>query len=415
VSRQNGIHSGKTILVTGAGGGIGAALAKRICDTNAARVLLLDHSEQNLCRIHSDLTASNNSCPLLPILGDVSDQALLDEVFEKHRPDAIFHAAAFKHVALMESNPVAVIRNNILGTWTLARAAVRHRVCRLLMISTDKAVNARSIMGATKRVAEIILLGLAGCGTRLSALRLGNVRGSHGSVIPLFQQQMARGGPVPVTHPEWRRYFLSLADTVELILAADSLGEAACILVPEIGEAVKIVDLARGMIQEAGRERDKIRITFIGLRPGDKLSEELVGSLEFLAPTCDPKLRKVGGPRRSRDFLDSAIEEILDGVRARNLAALIETIRAIIPEYQPSETLLAQVRGQALQQHRLRRRRSPPNRAGGSRAVRRFVRFGQALSRMASPKGPGCWWGNSPGSGKSPANPQPPHQTTSPV
>src|SRR6266849_2704789 len=269
----NTTHTGKTVLITGAGGCIGSALAKAIVNSGAGLVILLDHSEQNLYEIHMELNASASGAPHVPILGDISDDALLAEVLERYRPDTIYHAAAFKHVPLMEENPIAVIRNNVLGTWALAKAALRNDVARLLMISTDKAVNPHSAMGAAKRVAELVLLRFSSSRTRMSALRLGNVRGSHGSVLPLFQQQLDRGGPLTVTHPESRRYFLSLQETVGLILAAAALGEDASILVPELGEPVKIVDLAKRLMQEAGRDgAAQTEIVFTALRPGDKLS-----------------------------------------------------------------------------------------------------------------------------------------------
>src|ERR1700675_490320 len=235
-------NAGRTVLITGAGGCIGSALATAIVNSGAILAILLDHSEQNLYEVHTSLTAGDGPALHVPILGDISDYPLLSEVLEKYRPDTIYHAAAFKHVPLMETNPIAVVRNNALGTWALAKAAVQYRVERVVMISTDKAVDPCSIMGAAKCVAELVLLRWSNSGTRMSAVRLGNVWGSHGRVVPLFKQQIERGGPVTVTHPESCRYFLSLGDTVDVILAAAALDEDASILVPELGEPVKIVD-----------------------------------------------------------------------------------------------------------------------------------------------------------------------------
>jgi FlaA1/EpsC-like NDP-sugar epimerase len=331
-------------LITGAGGCIGSALAKAIAKSGPGLVILLDHSEQNLYEVHTELAAAATGAPHIPILGDISDDALLDEILERHRPDAIYHAAAFKHVPLMEENPLAVIRNNVLGTLALAKAALRNDVARLLMISTDKAVNPRSAMGAAKRVAELVLLRFSSSRTRMSALRLGNVLGSHGSVLPLFQQQLERGGPLTVTHPESRRYFLSLPETVELILAAAALGEDAGILVPELGEPVKIVDLAKRMIQEASRDgAAQSEIVFTALRPGDKLSEELVSARERTEPTGDSRLWRVNSTPIAPDALDSALQAISEGVRSRNLATLLEALCGIVPEYQPSDTLLSRL------------------------------------------------------------------------
>jgi FlaA1/EpsC-like NDP-sugar epimerase len=331
----------RIILVTGAGGGIGSALAQNLIQSGAKLVLLLDHSEQNLYQIHNELSAGAGPLVHVPILGDISDKALLDELLEKYRPGAIFHAAAFKHVPLMEANPVAVIRNNVLGTWTLANAALRHGVGQLVMVSTDKAVNPRSVMGAAKRVAELILLRLSNSRTRMSTLRLGNVLGSNGSVVPLFRQQIARGGPVTVTHPDSRRYFVSLPDTIDLIVASAKLNEDAAILIPELGAPVKIVDLADTLIREAGSQAAETEIVFTGLRPGDKLTEDLVCASERLEPSADPKLKKINGPQPPPTRLDSAMEAISEGVRARNLPALLETICDVVPEYEPSEAVLS--------------------------------------------------------------------------
>jgi FlaA1/EpsC-like NDP-sugar epimerase len=345
VSPRNEITSGKTILITGAGGYIGSALAKRALESDPALVLLLDLSEQNLYEIHRELSDARASSRHVPILGDISDQALLDEILE-HRPSIIFHAAAFKHVPLMESNPIAVVRNNILGTQTLANAALRHNIPHLLMISTDKAVNPRSIMGAAKRIAELLLLRLATPRTRMTALRLGNVLGSHGSVVPLFHQQIARGGPVTVTHPDSRRYFLSLDDTVEMILAAavlnhDNASETppSAIFVPELGAPMTILDVAHRLIRESGRPADEIPIQFTGLRPGDKLTEQLVSANEILVPTANPRLGRITSLLPLPEQLDCAIDAISKAVRSRNLPELLDALSTLLPDYEPSETL----------------------------------------------------------------------------
>ncbi len=339
MNHLNSTNSGKTVLITGAGGCIGSALAKSIVSSDPKLVLLLDHSEQNLYEVHTELTANAGSALHVPILGDISDDALLNEVLERYRPDTIYHAAAFKHVPLMETNPIAVIRNNALGTWALANAAIQYGVRRLIMISTDKAVNPRSVMGAAKRVAELVLLRFSSPRTRMSALRLGNVLGSHGSVAPLFKQQIERGGPLTVTHPDSCRYFVSLRETVDLILAAAALNEDAGIFIPELGEPVKILDLARSLIREAEVNAGEIEIVFTGLRPGDKLSEELYSAGEWLEPTADSRLRRVNGTQTSPSLLDSALRTLSDGVRSRNVAALVETLCTVVPEYQPSEML----------------------------------------------------------------------------
>jgi FlaA1/EpsC-like NDP-sugar epimerase len=332
-------NSGKTVLITGAGGCIGSALAKSIVNSDPRLVLLLDHSEQNLYEVHTELSANGGAALHVPILGDICDDALVSEVLEKYRPDAIYHAAAFKHVPLMETNPIAVIRNNALGTWALANAAVQYDVPQLIMISTDKAVNARSVMGAAKRVAELVVLRFSSPRTRMSALRLGNVLGSHGSVVPRFKEQIERGGPLTVTHPDASRYFVSLCETVDLILAAAALNEDAGIFIPGLGKPIKILDLANSLIRQAGVNAGEIEIVFTGLRPGDKLSEELLSAGEWLEPTADSRLRRANCTQASPSLLDSALQTLSEGARSRNVAALVETLCTVVPEYQPSEML----------------------------------------------------------------------------
>ena len=326
----------EVILITGAGGSIGSSLAKHLSSSNTGAgfvgaslqgaraqrqhelrtVVLLDHSEQNLYEINSELSGATTNAPqqIVSILGDINDASLLNDIFEKYRPTQIFHAAAFKHVPLMEANPIAAIRNNILGTWTLATTAAKHRARQLTMISTDKAANPRSIMGAAKRVAELILTRLDTTATRMCAIRLGNVLGSTGSVLPLFQRQIANGGPVTVTHPEARRYFLTLEDATSLILSAAVLEDSATLLVPDLAEPIKILDLARKSIGEAkpsaASNAKQIEIVFTGLRPGDKLSEDLLSSSECAEPTAHPRLRRIVGPIPSAKTLDAAISLI---------------------------------------------------------------------------------------------------------
>jgi FlaA1/EpsC-like NDP-sugar epimerase len=338
--------SEKSIVITGAGGFIGSALARAIGESQPRALILLDHSEQNLYEIDAALRSQgarqqHGSSRHAAILGDISDRDLIDEVLEKYRPETIYHSAAYKHVPLMEANPIAVIANNILGTLSLAEAALRHGTERLVMISTDKAVNPRSVMGVSKRVAELILMKCSCRRARMSALRLGNVLGSSGSVLPLFERQISEGGPVTVTHPEASRYFVSIAETIELIQAAAALNEDGALLVPELGEPVRILDLAKRLIHEApGDARAGIEIVFTGLRPGDKLTEELRSDGERLEPTSDQRLHRVIGRSDGLEITDSMLEGIAEGVRTRNLVALVELLSAIVPEYRPSEFLL---------------------------------------------------------------------------
>jgi FlaA1/EpsC-like NDP-sugar epimerase len=332
-------NAGKTILVTGAGGCIGSALTEALAKTYPRFLILLDHSEQNLHEITIRFTSVCRASHVA-ILGDVRDDPLLTEIFEKYHPETIYHAAAFKHVPLMESNPIAVVRNNAVGTWELAKAAVKFEAERLLLISTDKAVNPHSIMGASKRIAELAVLRMSSPTTKMNAVRLSNVLGSSGSVGPLFQRQIERGGPVTVTHSEARRYFLTLNETVELILAATALDESGSIFIPMMNEQVNILDLAKRMIDEAGpHARRDIEILFTGLRPGDKLDEELISQTEVHTPTSHARLYRVNGPPIDPKALDASLARISESVRERNLPRLLDELRRLVPEYQPSDTL----------------------------------------------------------------------------
>ena len=338
-ARLRAAHEGKTILLTGAGGSIGSALAMRIAGFGPRRLLLLESSEHNLYQIHSEL--DRWGAPHVPILGDIANRPLLDAVFARHHPEMVYHAAAFKHVPLMEANPLAAIRNNALGTYALAQAVACHGAERLIMISTDKAVDPHSVMGVSKRVAELVLMALATGKTRMDSIRLGNVLGSQGSVGLLFLQQISRGGPVTVTHPEARRYFLTLQETEDLVLTGGTLDPSGGIWVPELGPPLKVLDLAEHLIRNAGlRPGVDIPITFIGLRPGDKMTENLVSALESKEEVTPTGLQRTRCQRSPRENLETTLAELSEILRRRDLAELIRALRRIIPEYQPSDALL---------------------------------------------------------------------------
>jgi FlaA1/EpsC-like NDP-sugar epimerase len=332
---------GRTILLTGAGGSIGSPLASAIVASDPRQLILLDHSERNLHQVEMELAGTHRCAPLISALGDFCDPALLADIFEKYHPDIIYHAAAFKHVPLMERNPFAAVRNNAIGTSLLARTASQYEAAQLIMISTDKAVNPRSVMGASKRVAELALLRWSNFRTQMNVVRLGNVLGSQGSVVPFFQQQISLGGPVTVTHPDVCRFFLRLSEAVKLILAAGGLKGGGTIFIPELGEPVKILDLARQMIATAGFIPEKdIPIVFTGLRPGDKMAEELHLACEAVEPSTDPRLYRVNSTEIQPDRFDAEIAELAKNADGRDLVTLVDTLCRILPEYEPSETLL---------------------------------------------------------------------------
>ena len=338
-ARLQAAIAGKRILLTGAGGSIGSALAVKIATGDPQRLVLLENSEQNLYEIHTELDGLAHAATHFPVLGDIADSALLEEIFAEHRPQVILHAAAFKHVPLMEAHPLAAIRNNALGTYALAKAAARHGAEKLVMLSTDKAVSPRSVMGVSKRLAELVLMALANEQTVMNSVRLGNVLGARGSVGPLFLQQIRRGGPVTVTHPEARRYFLTLSETVGLVLTAASLDSG--IWVPELGSSLKILDLAEYLIRQTRlTPGDDIPIAFIGLRPGEKLEEQLVSGHESKEDKAISGLHKVNSLAAGPGDFTMALAEVEETVRRRDVAALIHTLCRLVPDYQPSAVVL---------------------------------------------------------------------------
>jgi FlaA1/EpsC-like NDP-sugar epimerase len=272
----------ETILITGAGGSIGSELCRQVTRFHPKKLLVLDHTENNVYDIEMELINNNLQCDIIPIVADVRDPARIDQIFKTYKPTVIFHAAAHKHVPLMEANREEAIKNNIVGTKNVADAADRHQAKSFLLISTDKAVNPTSVMGATKRVAEMTIQILAKKSkTRLCAVRFGNVLGSRGSVIPLFKKQIEEGGPVTVTHPDMTRYFMTIPEAVQLVIQAGAMGQKGELFVLDMGDPVKITDLAHDIIRLSGFEPDKdIQIKFTGIRPGEKLFEEVLTSEE---------------------------------------------------------------------------------------------------------------------------------------
>ncbi|HZB27098.1 MAG TPA: nucleoside-diphosphate sugar epimerase/dehydratase, partial [Gemmatimonadales bacterium] len=269
----------RVILLTGAAGSIGSELARQIATIGPARLVLLDQSESDLYFIHLELLEAHPGLELVPVICDITNQSRLAQVYAQHRPEYVIHAAAYKHVPLMETNVLEAVRNNVLGTLLVATNAVRYGAAKVLLVSTDKAIRPSSVMGATKRIAERIIFGLPNlhrAGTDFRAVRFGNVLASKGSVIPLFERQLAAGGPITVTHPHVQRYFMTIPEAAQLVLQAGSLPETAgCIAMLEMGEPVRILDLAEKLIRFSGRVPGRdIQIVFTGLRPGEKLTEE---------------------------------------------------------------------------------------------------------------------------------------------
>jgi FlaA1/EpsC-like NDP-sugar epimerase len=338
------VNSCRRILLTGAGGSIGSALSKSILSSKPELLVLLDHSDQNLYQIHREIASHSQDAACIPILGDICDESLVGEIFAKHRPEIVYHAAAFKHVPLMEANPIAAVWNNAIGTFKIANAALEHGSARMILISTDKAVNPRSVMGASKRVAELIMVAMSDGGTWMGAVRLGNVLGSQGSVVPLFLEQIQRDEPLTVTHPEVRRFFLTLAETVGLILEAGSMEGAGGVFVPQLENSFKIVDLVQFVIAHSGvAPSDGTSLIFTGLRPGDKIEEALVSRDETTEEIPGCALRRVRTPARPREALKASITQMIESVRQRDLSAILEALCKIVPEYEPSESLLGLV------------------------------------------------------------------------
>jgi FlaA1/EpsC-like NDP-sugar epimerase len=311
-------------------------MCRQIARYEPAELVLFEQSEFALYTIEQELLQTFPALNFVCLVGDVRDTARLDEVMQQHRPSALFHAAAYKHVPLMEQhNAWQAIRNNVLGTWTVARAAQRHGVDKFVMISTDKAVNPTNVMGASKRLAEMVCQALQPSGTtRFVMVRFGNVLGSTGSVIPKFRAQIAQGGPLTVTHPEITRYFMSIPEAAQLVLQAGLMGQGGEIFVLDMGEPVKIADLAKDLIRLSGFTEDEIKIEFTGLRPGEKLYEELLADSEHTLPTPHPKLRIA----QARQVDAAWLEQLLKWVAATAMEddAVRVALTRWVQEYQPN-------------------------------------------------------------------------------
>jgi FlaA1/EpsC-like NDP-sugar epimerase len=326
--------AGKTVLVTGAGGSIGSELCRQIARFAPARLVLFELGEYPLYAIEQELSQRHPALALVPLIGDVKDLATLRAAFARWRPQVVFHAAAYKHVPLMEddANAWGCVRNNVLGTYHASLVAAEAGAERFVLISTDKAVNPTSVMGASKRAAERVVATLAAQhpATRFMAVRFGNVLGSSGSVVPKFKQQIEAGGPVTVTHPDVIRYFMTIPEAVQLVLQAGAIGESGQVLVLDMGEPVKIVELARQLIRLAGRRDGEIAIEFTGLRPGEKLYEELLADADETLPTAAPRVLLV---RLATPPLDLATLAASLAPASATPGAARAWLAGVVPEY----------------------------------------------------------------------------------
>lgn len=335
MAQVTNLLKGKRVMVTGAGGSIGSELCRQIARCSPASLILLGHGEHSIYTIANELRHAFRYLDLPRVIADVRDEDRLRMIFARYHPQIVFHAAAHKHVTLMEENLEDAITTNVWGTRTLLQIAAANDVSHLVFISTDKAVNPSSVMGATKRVAEMLVHQTAEqTGRCFVSVRFGNVLDSRGSVVPLFKQQIARGGPITVTHPEARRYFMTIPESVQLVLQAAALGKGGETFVLDMGEPIKIVDLARDLIRLSGLEEGKdIEITFTGLRPGEKLFEELFLSEEPYTRTGHPKIFVGRNGIHSPNYLTDKVERLIASARTNAPATTLELLGDLVPEY----------------------------------------------------------------------------------
>jgi FlaA1/EpsC-like NDP-sugar epimerase len=334
---------GEVVLVTGAGGSIGSELCRQIARIGPAKLVLLDHAEPALFEIERELVRERGFLAAAAVVGDVRDPVKLGQVFDKYRPGVVFHAAAYKHVAMMEANPLEAVRNNTLGTRVVADVAVEYGAKRFVLVSTDKAANPKTVMGQSKALAEWIVETWghrADVTTRFVAVRFGNVLGSSGSVVPIFRRQIARGGPVTVTHPEMTRFFMTIPEAVQLIVQAGAIGGRGQVYVLDMGEPVRIVDLAEKMIRLSGKEPGReITIEFVGPAPGEKLHEELVGDGETVTPSRHPKIDLITRPPVDSEWLEAELADLERLVEDGETLELVAELRRLVGEPRREEAV----------------------------------------------------------------------------
>ena len=344
-----GYLDGKTVLITGCGGSIGSELCRQIVRFRPQRLILVDASEANLFHIALELRNEIRFEQCEAVLGLVQDERLMTALFQKYRPHVVFHAAAYKHVPMLEKNPWEAVFNNIIGSRIVMEMARRHGAERFVLVSTDKAVRPTNVMGTSKRVAELLLRNFQDTGGRFMSVRFGNVVGSSGSVIPIFRHQIEQGGPVTVTHPEVTRFFMTIPEAAQLILQAGAMGEGGEIFILKMGTPVKIADMARDLIRLSGREPDRdVKIVYTGLREGEKLYEELITVGEGIVPTGHEKIMVLranglnGSPASRQDasiLLDAQLAGLYEAANRLDGAAIRKKLQEIVPEYLPQDTM----------------------------------------------------------------------------
>ncbi|HEX4054806.1 MAG TPA: nucleoside-diphosphate sugar epimerase/dehydratase [Tepidisphaeraceae bacterium] len=330
--------AGKSVLVTGAGGSIGSEICRQSMKFCPRRMILLDQAENNLFEIDRELRHRWVGAEIVPQIADVCDARRIGAIFEQHQPHVIFHCAAHKHVPMMECNPGEAIKNNVFGSRTVADAARASGCAAFVMVSTDKAVNPTSIMGASKRCAELYVqsLNTNDSPTRFVAVRFGNVLGSSGSVVPIFRKQIEAGGPVTVTHPDMKRYFMTIAEASQLVMQAGAIGQGGEIFILDMGEPMKILSLAKEMIRRRGLKPGKdIAIEFTGIRPGEKLYEELSCADEQTRRTSHPKIRVWQLPRATPKQIEQMLQT-LTAVTNADHREVVQALSRCVPEYQPT-------------------------------------------------------------------------------
>ncbi len=335
---------GEVVVVTGAAGSIGSELCRQIARFGPKALVAFEIGETALFHLDREMRESFPDVAFHYEIGNVQDERRLSEVFDRHKPSILYHAAAYKHVPVMENHLFQAVENNVCGTLNVARMAERHGIAHLILISTDKAVRPANVMGLTKRVAEVLINSMPQGNTRKLSVRFGNVLGSNGSVIPLFKEQIAKGGPVTVTHPDMQRYFMTIPEAAQLVLQASTMGRGSEIFVLDMGQPVRIVDLATNLILLSGLQPEKdIQIEYCGVRPGEKLNEELSAYEEGTVPTDHEKIKVFAGVGMPWEEVESRLGAIRECCEQRDFSGLLGLLKELVPEYKPSEFIVEQL------------------------------------------------------------------------